>query len=270
MLSSLRSYMGFLRKLNAGNPVIVYQMGKVGSSSIVQSLEAQGVYPVFHTHRLNPVNIEAARRAKHGRRPEEETTSLRLYRGIIRKRRLTRFVSLVREPVARNVSAFFQNLEQFAGVKRGAQNIDLEPLTQQFLDEYDHAVPLKWFDKEMYEMLGVDVYATPFPRDKGYLVLREGPFDVMVLRAEAPDAVKAEALQDFLGLDHLEIQRTNVSKQKWYAKAYDDFKKRLVLPKTYLDAMYNTKYTRHFYSDEEIDRICERWSGRAATSPEGV
>ena len=44
-------------------PIIVYQMGKVGSSSIRDSLKSSGVHPVFHVHRMNPRNIEAVRNA---------------------------------------------------------------------------------------------------------------------------------------------------------------------------------------------------------------
>lgn len=46
-----------LRKSDC-EPVIVYQMGKVGSRSITDSLKSCDVHPVFHIHRMNPENIK--------------------------------------------------------------------------------------------------------------------------------------------------------------------------------------------------------------------
>jgi len=100
-----------LRKKDC-EPVIVYQMGKVGSRSITDSLKSCGVHPVFHIHRINPDNINRVKDEylKKGRKPLNERQGIILYRSVCRKERKAKFITIVREPVSRNLSASFPKL----------------------------------------------------------------------------------------------------------------------------------------------------------------
>lgn len=227
---------------------------------MVRSLKAQGVAPVFHMHRLNPANIEAVRQAREDDSSSEEHEAAWINQHIIQKQRPVKFISLVREPVGRNVSAFFQNLEAITGLDKEAVLCNADKLQAYFLNSYKHSVPLDWFDVEVQETLGIEVYAQPFPKEKGYIEFQNGPFELLVLRAELPDGEKAEAIQRFLGLRRFEIGRENVSARKWYADLYDHFKQHLALPQEHLDAMCTAKYTRHFYTASEIEAMRVRWT----------
>ena len=68
-----------LRKRDC-EPVIVYQMGKVGSRSITDSLKSCGVHPVFHIHRMNLENIKRVKDEylKKGRKPLNERLGILL------------------------------------------------------------------------------------------------------------------------------------------------------------------------------------------------
>lgn len=247
-------------QLFGGAPVLVYQMGKVGSSSVMRSLVSHGVRPVFHVHRLNPVHREKLRKDGITESRAYELEAVEIYRHVIQQQRPAKIISLVREPVGRNVSAFFQNLDALSGQTRAGALRAPDKLKALFLDAYPHAVPLKWFDVEMQQTLGIDVYAQPFPKEQGHTVLRRGPFEVLILRAELPDPAKAGAIQHFLGVDAFDIRRENVTANKDYASVYESFKEDLVLPAAYLDMMYGAHYTRHFYTPEEIGRMRSRWS----------
>ncbi|MGH0028376.1 MAG: hypothetical protein ACQGVC_01180, partial [Myxococcota bacterium] len=118
-------------------PVLVYQMGKVGSSSVLRTLEQapEPARPVIAVHYLVPRELEAARayyRRGTGRSsPDRYTWMLgdavgaRLMQ--LGDRVRLPVVSLVRDPIAREVSSLFQDPRVFADRLRDAEGrIDVE------------------------------------------------------------------------------------------------------------------------------------------------
>ncbi len=87
-------------------PIIVYQAGRVGSKSIVGSLENYGYKNVFHIHQLpDKVNRPDEYLEQTGR---GNRTVLDSY--IVRKYCLlgkSRIITLVRDPIERSLSGFF-------------------------------------------------------------------------------------------------------------------------------------------------------------------
>ena len=249
-----------LRKKDC-EPVIVYQMGKVGSRSITDSLKSCGVHPVFHIHRMNPNNIKRVKDEylKKGRNPLNERLGIILYKNICRKRRKAKFITMVREPVSRNFSAFFQNFHRFTGLSFKQSELDIEELIQIFISEYMHDVPLDWFDIEIKNTLGINVYDFQFPKEKGHLVIQKGNFELLVLKLEISDKEKRDAISEFMTLTDFQLIRANVGEDKDYSKTYRNFKNKIRMPPSYLEKMLNSKYARHFYSDNEIDTIWSKW-----------
>jgi len=242
-------------------PVIVYQMGKVGSSTVAKSLAKQIDNPVLHVHRMSLNNIENVEREHKsvGKIPPDETVGILLHKLIIKKKKPAKIITLVREPVERNMSAFFQNYERFVGQRYNKDSKDIEMLVHQFFESYNHNVPLTWFDIEMKTVLGVDVYQYPFPKDKGYLTINKPPYEVLILKIETDDAVKQEAVRKFLNMDEFVMTRQNVGGEKEYSKTYSDFKKNIIVPDDYVDKMCKSKYIKHFYDSKEIQEIRQRW-----------
>lgn len=253
----------YSRKLKKGTPIIVYQMGKVGSSSVIDSLKLYGLKPVFHIHRLNPNNIKKVRQEylDHNQIPPDEWVGESLYVDIVKKRRKANFITLIREPISRNISAFFQNFERFTGIGYKNANLAIEELVRIFIKEYEHSVPLTWFDVEMKQTLGIDVYDYPFPKEKGYLSIKKGNFKVLILKSEIDDSVKENAIAEFLDIDEdLKLVRGNIGGDKEYAEAYRNFLEVIKLPKTYVEIMCNSEYTQHFYGDNDIESIQMKWN----------
>src|SRR5690606_4448859 len=93
-----------LRGIERRNPVLVYQMGKVGSSSVVNALEDLGEEPVLHCHTLTRRGVAHAvqrqRRSVSPGLPEHLLVSRQLQGRIGRLRRPLRIVTLTREPFA--------------------------------------------------------------------------------------------------------------------------------------------------------------------------
>ena len=257
-----RFYFEYRLNFKSEMPVVVYQMGKVGSSSIFKSLAKQLRLPVLHVHRMNLQNIDAVAREykSAGMVPPDETPGIFLNKNIVLKKRPAKFISLVREPIERNMSAFFQNYERFMGSKYKEGPIDIDKLVNRFLNEYSHNVPLTWFDYEMKKVLDIDIFQYPFPFEKGYITVQAPPFDLLVIKLETEDWVKEEAVKKFLQLNDFKLYHHNIGQQKEYARTYNEFKKNIHFPLEYIGRMCESKYMKHFYSSLEIEVIMKKWT----------
>lgn len=248
--------------LKRSTPIIIYQMGKVGSSSVSKSLELHGIDLVFHIHRMNPDNIEKVRQEylDNDERPPDERIGKGLYSNVVTNRKKAKFITLVREPISRNTSAFFQNFKRFTGVDEyDHADFAIEELVNIFIERYRHPVPLTWFDVEVKQTLGIDVYEYPFPKEKGYLSIKRGNFELLILKLEVDDSIKEKAIAEFLDAEDFRLIRANVGQDKDYARTYKDFLRTIRLPESYVEIMCNSEYTRHFYSDVEIESVRSKW-----------
>ena len=83
------------------------------------------------------------------------------------------------------------------------------------------------------------------------------------MRAEDDDTVKARVIARHLRLNHLELGRANIAQAKAYAGHYEKVKAVIRMPEDLLDQLYDSKLTRHFYTEEEIAGFRAKWGGRA-------
>ena len=244
-------------------PVIVYQMAKVGSSAIVDALERHRL-PVFHVHRMNPEHLlhlrEERRRLGWEIRPvpPHDQLGTLLNRKVVRRGRRARVVTLVREPIARNLSSYFEHLDPIWHTKDAHQSIPVEELCRGFVERFLHTEPLTWFEDEMLPVLGIDVYAHPFP-EEGHDVLRKERVDVLVLKCESSDEAKSAALSRFLGIDGIAVRRANETASKEKGAAFQRFRQTIRLSHSYIEDMLSSRYSRHFYSEAERRRLASHY-----------
>lgn len=275
------------------DPILVYQMGKVGSSSIRNSLfrcRDPKTRLVLMSHEFFPIRnrdpgkivIDAEYqddvlreiehdqqvfdqfpfRARLGWRFREKFYSEKIYKSYVKPGHPLRVITLVREPVANNVSMFFQLIDQFLDIPIEESHVDIDEVIEIFLTRYMHTRPLTWLDAELKTTLGVDVFQHPFPAERGYQIISSGNVRLLTLKCELDDAIKANAIAEFLELDEFEIVRSNVTREKSHAKEYAEFRRRIRIPEALLDEMYESKYARFFYSADERARFRDRWSGK--------
>lgn len=156
-------------------------MGKVGSETVARSLSNAGLsVAVFHIHYLTDAALEVVeRRIKNHWNPWRGGRAVNLWESqcIVKRLRTARpgerwsVVTLVRDPVARNISDYFHRLAEVdpARVARDASDELVAELGRGFLERFeDHELPLTWFDSELKSVFGLDVYGAPFPVAKGY------------------------------------------------------------------------------------------------------
>ncbi len=258
------------------DPIIVYQMGKVGSMTVEVSLrkayaDLEADVPIHRVHLMNLAYEDAVRiLAPDYPDPEKTLGAIRNgleMRQVVDQRpdQAWRLISLVREPIARNIATFFQSLEEFIPDwkqmhRRG--ELDAKYLQRMFLEKNSlHKGPLEWFDNELNAVFGIDVYGTPFPHAAGYKIYRERPrTPLLVIRLEDLNRCAAMAMGEFLGLRSFALQNVNIGEEKEYADLYRALRAE-PLPLQYVEAMYSSKYARHFYGSEELRMFRNTWLG---------
>jgi Putative capsular polysaccharide synthesis protein len=258
-----------------GPPILVYQMAKVGSSTVARSLAARRLpNPIFHVHWLTGPELaraEARARERWARGLATSQSCRFIWEGQYLRRRLAGrrpgerwyVVSLVRDPVARNISDFFRVGPDGLGLDFRAEAIDV--LGAAFLERYTgHDEPLVWFDEQLKTTFGLDVYERPFPQETGYAIYENELVRALVIRLEDLRSCAAPAFQEWVGLDGFELVEANVTEPKATGALYRTFVESVELPPEYLSRMYGSRYARHFYSAQELARFRDQWEHRPA------
>lgn len=260
-----------------GGPIIVvHQMARVGSKTIRFAIRRRlPVARSFHTHYLNPETIDHFR----GRfvRRYERTGRPGLYKEHLHAcwlaDRMERhdygdwlIVSLVRDPVARTISAFFRHLplnhpELGEGFRDDPSNA--ERLIEMFQEpgEPEHGFALEWFDREVRDVFGIDLLSGPIAAGGGLYSCDAGR--LLVLRMEDLPIRGAEILGSFLGTGPVELGHEGRTADLSYAQTWARFMARLRLRPEYLDRMYGSRLARRFYDAAEIAAFRRRWSADA-------
>lgn len=106
-------------------------------------------------------------------------------------------ITLVREPIGREISNFFHNIETaHPGFDYEKGRIDASEILQ--ILKHGGAKPtLGWFDYEFKKALSIDVYKYPFDIDKGFTIIREPTAQILILRLESLNDCFDEAIMNF-------------------------------------------------------------------------
>ena len=228
-------------RLNKADPVFIFQMGKVASSSVHHSLKKQYKGPVVHAHHIGSSNW----------------ASEVIYDWFKQGRKI-KIISPVRDPIGYNISSFFQNFENITGTPFSQSKLSTEELIQLFLEKNDHDKPLQWFDKNIKKHFDIDVYESTFHED-GIMTYQKDNVSLLVFRIDISDHDKEQAIKKFLDIPDFTLHNRNISSQKKYRNDYYEFKSRLKLPAEYLDKMRNSKFFNQFYSEEYIVNTLSQW-----------
>jgi hypothetical protein len=248
-----------LRHRHRGAPLVVFSMAKTGSSSVAAALRDEGAEVVHHVHDLDPAFLAEEEEAyKWSGRPWRNWDAQALLRRPPTPADPWRVVSMVRDPIAQSVSAFFQPGGRLGYVHPGAR---VDDLRARFADRLDR-LPLHWFESHLQPTLGIDVYATPFDPAAGYQIITTPTVRLLLLRCE--DLARApDALADLLGgPPTLSVPALNRGAEKGYAELYRSFTSTLRPTTAQLDTAYGSRLARHFYAPEEIDGFRALWSRR--------
>src|SRR2546421_11634358 len=250
-------------------PVLVYAMPKMASTAAAEALRSIEGVSVFQVHLISAAGIrrlreDMRRRGLNGLGHDAGDIAdlgRALDAKLISPRRPARIVSLVREPIARNISSYFETLDVLWQTENAHEKVGLERLMAEFHDRFTHERVLEWFDKEFKPTLGIDVYEYPFPREAGFLRIDSGPYEVLIMRHDLDDRAKEKLLAYLVGVRSVSLAPKNVGARKAYSETYREFLSRVRLSEDYVDRMLGSRYARHFFNAEELARLRAKWLG---------
>lgn len=249
-------------------PVLIYQMGKVGSSTIYNSLKNANIRnAVLHLHRLSDLNRRKKIFRKLGVSP------LIFYSGEFVMKAMHRYpqvpikiITAVRDPVAVVISGIFQNpYFHDDSIKAADGGLDPQKVVEYLESELRKPSAFRyvyeWFDEELKAVFGIDVFASPFPQEIGYQVYSTDMTDVLLIRAEDLSEKGSEAISSFLNLpDYITILNSNVRSDSGDKDKYQEVMKRIHLSRDLCNEIYSSSFVRHFYSDAMIDKLISKWT----------
>lgn len=247
----LKRFRSFLNE----ESIFIYQMGKVGSTALEQSIEGA---QHFHTLYMNGPCYAVDRRLYRGvggrlrRWLRDFFNRLAL---VLRKD--VKIITVVRDPVARNISMFFQDLtfwinEYIERHERETRFSDIQWLHKVYEATFPHAYCETWFDKEIKRLSGIDVFSEPFDVRKGHAFFSRGKYKVLVLRVEDIEK-NIDVISGFVGRK-IELKRVNEADKKWYACVYREFKKSFDPQRDCVRKIAAGRLARHFgYLDGNND-----------------
>ena len=265
-----RVYMDVIKLYASANAetICVLQAGKVGSWSIFTFFKDAQV-PVIHQHFITPPKHKLGNFFKN-----EWLDAIAHYR-----QNGMKIITAVREPLARDYSAFWEPLpKNHFFCDFGDKIGNWQSMYEFFIDlvihsnvgmntkKYGVSMPyvwsdeFRWFDEQILAALDIDVYKYPFDRERGFGIIHEDGVDIFIYKLEKLNDLMPE-LSEFAGYPTKLLHR-NVASEKKYSMAYQEFRKRVRLPMDYVNHYYvGNEKMDHFYTPEEKAAFLKQWEG---------
>lgn len=248
------------------DPIIIFSMGKTGTSALTHAIVSATDRPVLKAHALSADGIarrlEKAQRLSVNRRPRHLWQCEQIAQSLCSPKRW-RLLSAVRDPIAMATSDHFYGLSRQVATGQPVWMAgDLDDHARAIEDNLrTNFIERDWFREELLSETGINVYETPFPTEVGVTTLRNANFCALILRAENITDVGAHAVADHFELAHpLNITRQNRTASS-VDSPYDDFRQHGELDPRVVQEVYQTPMARHFYSGEELSAFTSRWTG---------
>ena len=246
--------MRIINETSNNNILLIYQPGKVGSSTIRHSVEKIG-FTCIHTHRLNVVTKN---------------------RDIFKYFDKIRIITLVREPIGRGISGTFERLNEVFLLRAAMLsensliNICIEHLKHNVFEypfnydfKYTSLNLFDWFDRELKVVFGIDIYAHPFDRENGYTIIKQGNIEVLAMKLEKLNDL-GQVIGEFIGAPQFKLSKFNESDKRAHKYLYKNVKDTIKIPREIFDLHYNNPKMDHFYSEEEKAAFLKKWEKNIA------
>jgi hypothetical protein len=267
--------------LNNSSVIFVYQMGKVGSVNTYLTLKKKlPDQAIYHIHNLNSEHFskiwEAMQLDQHYHAFTFGHSCITKYLSEhieeIKGQKSIKIITGVREPIARNISWFFQIIdcacvfpEFFIKYEKGL--ITMDDIIKKFWSQnFVYGKQYDWFEEELEAVFGIDIASIDFPKEKGYAIANfpDRNIELLVLKLEKLDSCLKEALETFLEVENLNcerLDRADFLDENDYL-IYENLRKSLTFSDEYLEEIYDQPLVRHFYTDEEINKFKLKWSSQ--------
>ena len=243
------------------NDILIYSSHKVGSMSVLDSLIDIGL---THTKIHYLVDHPFVSGLK-----EIYKTSL----GKIKKLDKIKIITLVREPLAREYSLFFQYLgtnSAYFYMSNGDSLIEscVKSMQSSVFGSIEirpsYGLQFDWFDHELKAAFDIDIFQYPFDKDLGYSIIKDGNVEILVMKLEKLNTLES-IIADFVGAPHFKLINSNEGSNKIYKHLYKNVREVIKIPREVIDLYYkDNSRMSHFYTEEEKVGFLKKWENNIA------
>ena len=240
-------------KKDSNKLTLVYSRGKTGTTTIYNSLVKHFAI-LFQIHTLNQRIInEQLKKFKEFKSPYPSAIvgSKYLVKRLKDYKRID-IVTVVRDPISIEISSYFQNKDKYDFSFDSQEELINYLRNREFEDG-------TWFDNEIKEVFGIDIFEEAFDERKGYSIMEKDNVRILLMKLEKLNDVGDLALSKFFNQE-IQLVNSNLGKQKNYENEYSWVKDNFTVSDEILNHAYNSKYCRHFYTDKEIEKFKVKWS----------
>lgn len=235
--------------------VLIYQPGKVGSTSLQHALEEQGIR-CLQIHWWMRNELLGGYGAKIGEFLNQNAVLLK--NRLLNSGEKIKIITAVREPIGREFSYFLQEFHPECIMHDVITNQLLKCANKYITNNLKSNREFEWFNKEIREATGIDIYSYPFDKEQGYALIENEHFQILVLKMEKMNE-NVDVLRQFVGKDVV-LKSSNVGLEKPYKYIYQQIKKEFRISKNVIEKYYlNNLYMDHFYTLEEKKMFLEKW-----------
>jgi hypothetical protein len=236
-------------------------MGKVGSLSIYYALKNDWLTPVFHVHSLSETEQKFYEEEcfKRGILPGSRSAIPMINRQILMNKRPYKIITLVRNPIDRNLSAFFEAFEYYMGIPAEKYQGSVAELELKFHQFLPHNYATDWFQDYFYQQTGVNIYDFEYDKRQKYQFISTQNIEILVMDVALDDTTKEKLVADFTHRQLVIIDRKNVRESTAAAGLYKEFKSGIRFSKNYLSGLLETQYFNHFFDEDSKLETLQKW-----------
>lgn len=226
--------------------ILLWTYGKTGSTSILSSfpnyIGNKNTLQLVHSKSHNLDNYQVYQ--IHGIECGEYF--LNHYKNML-------IITTVRNPLERNISAFWQNIDTNCPQWKQMSTEDIITI---FNNTYNHNLTDEWI-KGFFEKTGIDFTEFSFDPFQKYVKKIVKNNNLMILsRFEDMDFVIDNVYNKYVKISKL---KKNAGENKKYSSKYKDFKEKYRLPKNLLEIYKNQETLQKFYSEAELNTFFNKY-----------
>lgn len=240
--------------------IIVYQMGKVGSSSIYKSLKSNG-FNVIHAHNFDDCDVYKFYKNTDGfgcfyplsqRIRRFLSSKLKLY--LLRFNKNVKIITCVRDIEKVIISRYIQDLHlrMVSYHKKQIVYKEMTTMVDEVLENIEQDINLdyflSWFDVELKKNFGLDVYSVEYDRNTGIGIASQFSKPLLVVNMSKVNGnILSSELSKFIDSNsEIEIRNSNVSKEKWYSEIQSMVRKKYAFSSSYKKKIEESKMYKFF------------------------
>ena len=253
--------------------VIIHTPGHVGSSTVYKSLKghtspSSALFDIHSLHqRWNTKSPIPSVSARHIVQEAIADSAKKLL-----KKKKVKLIYIVRDPVSRALSGYFQGFKIWYKKKSLA---DIKVFNKEFDTIYSKITgpefkssflsetvtyQANWIEKEVKPFFDISIEKDLLETHADYHIYKKDNIEMLVLKLEKLNQTFENAIEKFLGIK-VRLVKANSHKGREGAnfEFYSFFKNRFKLPENAVNEIYGQPFVKKFYTTGEIEQFKNTW-----------